>query len=260
MNCTSIAFCNQKGGVGKTTSVLNIGASLAAMNYRVLLVDFDPQGALSTGLGISTSSLEMSVYNLLFQEEYDAALFKRIAVSTNLKNLDLLPSNIDLSGAEVQLVMEIAREFALSRLLRYLSKEYDYILIDSQPSLGLLTINVLVASQYVIIPLECEFFAMRGMALLIKTIKKIKFRLNKGLTIAGILPTMFDENSRHQRDVLDKITKAFKKRVFSKPIVREEGFPEATLIGDPLVVYKPNSKGAECYKSATLELLKSVHT
>jgi chromosome partitioning protein len=259
MRCTTIAFCNQKGGVGKTTSTLNIGAALASMNYRVLLVDFDPQGALSTGLGISSFYLEMSIYNLLFQEEYNRALTKKVIVSTNMEKLDLLPSNIDLSGAEVQLVMEVSREFILLRLLKYLSSSYDYILIDSQPSLGLLTINALVAAQHVIIPLECEFFAMRGMALLIKTIKKIKLRLNKELAIAGILPTMFDENSRHQHQVREKITDAFKEKVFSESIRREESFSEATLAGDPLVIYKPESLGARSYRSVTLELLSKLN-
>lgn len=186
---TILAMCNQKGGVGKTTSTINLGAALAEYGRRVLLVDFDPQGALSVGLGIQPHELDYTVYNVIMERSVNILDVIR---STNVENVDLLPSNIDLSAAEVQLVAEVGREHTLLRVLRPVMDTYDYVLVDCQPSLGLLTVNALTAADGVLIPLECEFFSLRGVALLIDTIEKVRERLNPKLDITGILATMFD--------------------------------------------------------------------
>ena len=193
-------MCNQKGGVGKTTTTINLGAALAEYGRKVLLVDFDPQGALSVGLGVNPHELDTTVYNLLMERRrrrpddvhpHD----RRRRAST------CCPANIDLSAAEVQLVSEVAREQILARVLRPVLDDYDVILIDCQPSLGLLTVNALTAAHGVIIPLECEFFALRGVALLIETIDKVRDRLNPALEIDGILATMYDPRTLHSREV-----------------------------------------------------------
>jgi chromosome partitioning protein len=189
-----IAMCNQKGGVGKTTSTINLGAALAECGRRVLLVDFDPQGALSVGLGVNPMELDRTVYNCLMEKRVTV---DDVLLKTNLQGMDLLPSNIDLSAAEVQLVGEVAREQTLKRILDPVIDDYDAVLIDCQPSLGLLTINALTASDGVIIPLECEFFSLRGVALLIQTIDKVKERLNPQLELEGILATMYDGRTLH---------------------------------------------------------------
>ncbi len=193
------AVCNQKGGVGKTTTTINLGAALAEQGRRVLLVDFDPQGALSVGLGIQPHELDATVYNLLMEPGLTAhdVLFK-----THVDGLDLLPSNIDLSGAEVQLVHEVAREFVLGRALQQIIPDYDVVLIDCQPSLGLLTVNALACADGVIVPLECEYFALRGVALLMETIDKVSSRLSPKLQMDGLLATMYDSRTLHTREVL----------------------------------------------------------
>ena len=182
-------MCNQKGGVGKTTSTINLGAALTEFGRRVLLVDFDPQGALSVGLGVNPLQLDRTIYNLMMERDVDV---HDVLLKTEVPGMDLLPSNIDLSAAEVQLVNEVAREQTLVRLLKPVIDDYDVVLIDCQPSLGLLTVNALTAADGVIIPLECEFFALRGVALLIQTIEKIRERLNPRLEVEGILATMYD--------------------------------------------------------------------
>ncbi|WP_439790929.1 ParA family protein, partial [Nocardioides sp.] len=170
-----VAMCNQKGGVGKTTTTINLGASLAEYGRKVLLVDFDPQGSLSVGLGLNPHDLELTVYNLLMERDVD---LDEVVVPSGVPGMDLLPSNIDLSAAEVQLVHEVAREQTLQRVLEPALSQYDVIIIDCQPSLGLLTVNALTASDGVIVPLECEYFALRGVALLKQTIDKVRERLN----------------------------------------------------------------------------------
>ncbi len=179
-----IAMCNQKGGVGKTTSTINLGAALAELGRRVLLVDFDPQGALSVGLGVNPHELDVTTYSLLVDR---SVTIDDVLLKTNIPGLDLLPSNIDLSAAEVQLVNEVAREHTLARVLAPVLPDYDVVLIDCQPSLGLLTVNALTAADSVIIPLECEYFALRGVALLMDIIQKVKDRLNPRLEVEGIL-------------------------------------------------------------------------
>ncbi|MDN5659972.1 MAG: AAA family ATPase, partial [Brevibacterium aurantiacum] len=219
-----IAMVNQKGGVGKTTSSINLGASLAAYGRKMLLVDFDPQGALSVGLGVNPYDLEISVYTLLMNSRLDP---HEVIVGTDFDNIDILPANIDLSAAEVQLVGEVAREQILSRVLSKVADEYDVILIDCQPSLGLLTVNALTAAHGVIIPLETEFFALRGVALLVETIEKIQDRLNPSLVVDGILATMFDSRTLHSKEVMSRVTEAFDDKVFDTVINRTVKFPDA---------------------------------
>ena len=247
-----IAMCNQKGGVGKTTSTINLGAALAEAGRRVLLVDLDPQGALSVGLGVNPLQLERTIYNLLM--ERDVAL-DDVLLGTAIPGLDLLPSNIDLSAAEVQLVNEVAREQTLARVLGPVLDDYDIVLVDCQPSLGLLTVNALTAAHSVIIPLECEFFALRGVALLIQTIEKIRERLNPHLELEGILATMYDSRTLHGREVLARVVEAFGDKVFHTVINRTIRFPETTVAGEPITTYAPTSSGATAYRELALEVL-----
>ena len=247
-----IAMCNQKGGVGKTTSTINLGAALAEVGRRVLLVDFDPQGALSVGLGVNPLQLDRTVYNLLMEREITV---DDILLKTSVNGLDLLPSNIDLSAAEVQLVGEVAREQILGRALAQVRDEYDVILIDCQPSLGLLTVNALTAADSVIIPLECEFFALRGVALLIQTIDKVRDRLNPSLELEGILATMYDARTLHGREVLARLLEAFGDRVFHTVINRTVRFPETTVAGEPITTYASSSAGARAYRQLAKEVL-----
>ena len=247
-----IALCNQKGGVGKTTSTINLGAALAECDRRVLLVDFDPQGALSVGLGVNAYDLDLTVYNLLMQPGVKTT---DVLVKTNVAGLDLLPSNIDLSAAEVQLVSEVAREQSLQRVLRQVRDEYDYILIDCQPSLGLLTVNALTAAHGVIVPLECEFFSLRGLAMLIDTVEKVKDRLNPDLELEGILATMYDARTVHSRQVLSRVVEAFGDKVYETVISRTVRFPETTVAGEPITTWAPGSGGAKAYRALAREVL-----
>ncbi len=247
-----IAMCNQKGGVGKTTSTINLGAALAEQGRRVLLVDLDPQGALSVGLGVNPLQLDRTVYNLLMEQHVGV---EDVMLKTNVAGMDLLPSNIDLSAAEVQLVTEVAREQTLLRALGPVLDEYDFVLMDCQPSLGLLTVNALTAAHSVIIPLECEFFALRGVALLIQTIEKIQERLNPQLELEGILATMYDARTLHGREVLARVVEAFGDRVFHTVINRTVRFPETNVAGEPITSYAPSSGGATAYRDLAKEVL-----
>ncbi|MET8166605.1 ParA family protein [Streptomyces sp. NPDC057456] len=249
---TIIAMCNQKGGVGKTTSTINLGAALAEYGRRVLLVDFDPQGALSVGLGVNPMELDLTVYNLLMERGMAA---DEVLLKTAVPNMDLLPSNIDLSAAEVQLVSEVARESTLQRALKPLMDDYDYIVIDCQPSLGLLTVNALTAAHKVIVPLECEFFALRGVALLTETIEKVQERLNPELELDGILATMYDSRTVHSREVLARVVEAFDDHVYHTVIGRTVRFPETTVAGEPITTYASNSVGAAAYRQLAREVL-----
>src|SRR5260370_24645542 len=235
------AVCNQKGGVGKTTTTISLGAALAEHGRRVLLVDFDPQGALSVGLGIQPHELDATVYNLLMEPGLTAheVLFK-----THVPGVDLLPSNIDLSGAEVQLVHEVAREFVLGRALQPVIPDYDVILIDCQPSLGLLTVNALASADGVIVPLECEYFALRGVALLMETIDKVSSRLSPKLTMDGLLATMYDSRTLHTREVLAGVVAGFGDKVFHTVINPTVRFPRASVPRQPVAIVDPFSARA----------------
>ncbi|HEX2902663.1 MAG TPA: ParA family protein [Jatrophihabitans sp.] len=247
-----IALCNQKGGVGKTTSTINLGAALAEFGRRVLLVDFDPQGALSVGLGVQPHQLERTTYDLLMERNIG---IDDVVLKTGVPGMDLLPSNIDLSAAEVQLVNEVAREQSLARALAPVLGEYDFVLIDCQPSLGLLTVNALTASSGVIIPLECEFFSLRGVALLIDTIDKVQQRLNPNLKLEGILATMYDGRTLHGREVFSRVLEAFGDKVFDTVISRTVRFPETTVAGEPITTWAPTSNGAVAYRELAMEVL-----
>jgi chromosome partitioning protein len=247
-----IAMCNQKGGVGKTTSAINLGASLAEYGRKVLLLDFDPQGALSVGLGINPHELDKTIYNLLLERNIPIDTVIR---PTGVPNLDLLPANIDLSAAEVQLVSEVAREQVLGRVLRPVLDTYDVILIDCQPSLGLLTVNALTAAHGVIIPLECEFFALRGVALLVETIEKVRDRLNPALEIDGILATMYDPRTLHSREVVARVVEAFGDQVFHTVIGRTVKFPDASVAAEPITTYASSHAGAYAYRLLARELI-----
>ncbi len=249
-NARVVAMCNQKGGVGKTTTTINLGAALAEYGRKVLLVDFDPQGSLSVGLGLNPHTMDMTVYNLLMQDDVKLG---DVIVPTTVEGMDLLPSNIDLSGAEVQLVNEVAREQALARLLRPALATYDIILIDCQPSLGLLTVNALTASHSVIVPMECEYFALRGVALLKNTIDKVCARLNPDLKIDGVLGTMFDGRTLHGREVLDRLIEAWGDTVFRTVIRRTVKFSDATVAGEPITSYASTSAGADQYRQLARE-------
>jgi len=249
-----VAMCNQKGGVGKTTSTINLGAALVEQGRRVLLVDLDPQGALSVGLGVQSQQLERTVYNALM-ERHTTLRDVIIRDVGHVRGLDLAPSNIDLSAAEVQLVSEVAREQSLLRVLAEVRQEYDYVLIDCQPSLGLLTVNALTAAQGVIIPLECEFFSLRGVALLVDTIDKVKERLNPSLEVDGILATMYDSRTVHAREVFSRVVEAFGDTVFQTVITRTVRFPETTVAGQPITTWASTSVGAQAYRDLAKEVL-----
>ncbi|MEU0516385.1 ParA family protein [Streptosporangium sp. NPDC006007] len=247
-----VAMVNQKGGVGKTTTTINLGAALAEAGLKVLLVDFDPQGALSVGLGINPHQLDLTVYNLLMERQITA---HDVLMETGVERMDLLPSNIDLSAAEVQLVTEVAREQVLGRVIKPLLPEYDVCLIDCQPSLGLLTINALACAHGVMVPLECEFFALRGVALLMDTIIKVQQRINEDLVIEGLLATMYDARTLHGREVLARVVEAFDDKVYHTVINRTVRFPDATVAGEPITSFDSSSLGASAYRELAREVL-----
>ncbi|QIX28780.1 ParA family protein [Nocardioides sp. JQ2195] len=256
-NARVISMCNQKGGVGKTTTTINLGASLAEYGRKVLLVDFDPQGSLSVGLGLNPHEMDLSIYNLLMERDVN---YEDVVVPTGVPGMDLLPSNIDLSAAEVQLVHEVAREQTLQRILAPALDHYDVILIDCQPSLGLLTVNALTASDGVIVPLECEYFALRGVALLKTTIDKVQERLNPKLEIDGVLGTMFDGRTLHSREVMERLVHAWGDKVFHTVIRRTIKFSDSTVAGEPITTYASSSAGADSYRQLAKEVLARVET
>ena len=247
-----IALCNQKGGVGKTTTTINLAAALAEYGRRVLVVDFDPQGAASVGLGINPHELDDTVYTLLMDRKAQLADIVR---PTSIEGLDVLPANIDLSAAEVQLVGEVARESVLSRALRPAEADYDVILVDCQPSLGLLTVNALTAAHGVLIPLACEFFALRGVALLIETVEKVRDRLNPRLHVDGIIGTMHDPRTLHSKEVLARVQEAFGDQLLHTVIRRTVKFPDSSVAAEPITTFAPNHPGAVAYRQLARELV-----
>ncbi|MFC8304163.1 ParA family protein [Specibacter sp. NPDC057265] len=247
-----IAMVNQKGGVGKTTSTINLGAALAESGRKVLLVDLDPQGALSAGMGANPHELDITVYNVMMDRKVN---IDDAIIHTDIANIDLLPANIDLSAAEVQLVNEVAREQVLASALRKVEDNYDVVLIDCQPSLGLLTVNALTAAHGVIIPLICEFFALRAVALLVETIEKVQDRLNPGLQVDGVLATMYDSRTLHGREVIARLVEAFGDKVFETVIKRTIKFADASVAAEPITSYAANHPGADAYRRLAKELI-----
>lgn len=246
-----IAMCNQKGGVGKTTTTINLAASLAEYGRKVLVVDFDPQGALSVNLNADAQNAP-TIYELMVSPGLDP---RTVIQKTDQPLLDIIPANINLSGAEMSLVSEVGRESILAGVLNQVKDDYDVIMIDCQPSLGLLTINALTAAHGVIIPMATEFFAMRGVALLTGTIDKIKARINPGLQLDGIIPTMYDSRTLHSKEVLERLEEKFGDKVFKTPVGRTVKFPDATVARKPITSFAPASSAAEQYLALARELV-----
>lgn len=246
-----ISLCNQKGGVGKTTTSINLGASLAYYGRKVLAIDFDPQGALTAGLGANAHDVP-TIYDLMLGKVSDP---HEAIQHTAVEGLDIIPANIDLSAAEVHLVSEVAREQILAGVLRKVANEYDVILIDCQPSLGLLTVNALTASHGVLIPLAAEFFALRGVALLIETIDKVRDRLNPSIELDGIVTTMFDPRTLHAREVLERVVDTFDDKVFDTVITRTVKFPDASVAAKPIITYAPENPASEAYLQLAREMI-----
>lgn len=250
---TIISMCNQKGGVGKTTSTINMGACLAEYGRKVLLVDLDPQGALSAGLGLGHDEIDDTIYDVMLDSQVS---IHSAIVHTGVSGLDLVPANIDLSAAEIQMVNEVGREHTLARALRPVMKDYDFIIIDCQPSLGLLTVNALACSHGVIIPMECEFFSLRGLALLTDTVEKVAERINFDLEVVGILVTMFDRRTKHAREVMSRVVEYFDDKVFDTVITRTVRFPETSVAGEPITTWAPSSQATKQYRDLAAEVIE----
>jgi chromosome partitioning protein len=247
----TIAIANQKGGVAKTTTAVNLGAWLSLMEQKVLLVDIDPQGNATTGVGVDKNMLECCIYDLLI----NSLNVKDVIVSSALERLDLIPATIELAGAEVELVNVTGRESVLKKSLAEIRDEYDYIFIDCPPSLGLLTINALTAADSVIIPIQCEFYALEGLSQLMNTIKMVQQRLNRQLSLEGVLLTMFDGRTNLSIQVVDEVKKYFKEKVYRSIVPRNVRISEAPSHGKPVMVYDRRSRGAEVYRELATEVM-----
>lgn len=247
-----IALCNQKGGVGKTTTTINTAAALAEYGRKVLLVDFDPQGALTRGLGVDAEGRK-TVYELLLDRNLKAS---DVIVPTRVEGLDIIPADIQLSAAEIQLVAEPGREKILDSVLRPVFGDYDLIMIDCQPSLGLLTVNAMTAAHGVLIPVACDYFALKGLELLLdNTVKLVRERLNDKLKIDGILATMFDPRTLHSRDILNQLNDKYGIEVFRTVIKTTVKFKDSSSRGRPVTQYAPSSEAAELYRAVAREMV-----
>lgn len=247
-----ICFSNQKGGVGKTTTAINLAAYVAKEGRRVLLVDFDPQGNATSGYGIEKNQLKTTCYDVLMGD----AVATQAILPTVIDNLSILPSNIDLAGAETDLVNMPSRESALKRALSAIKNDYDYIFIDCPPSLGLLTLNALVSSDSVIIPIQSEFFALEGLSQLMYTIKIVRQRLNPTLSVNGVILTMYDTRTVMSKQVTEEIYKYFSDKIYTVPVPRNIKLVESPSFGVPIMVHAPNSSGAVAYEALAKQFLK----
>lgn len=248
-----ISIINQKGGVGKTTTAVNLAAFLADKGYKTMLVDVDSQGNTTSGLSKDVE-FEETLYDVLL----DDVSIEEAVVKTDIKKLSILPASIDLAGAEIEMVSVEKREFLMKRKLDQVRDKYDFILIDCPPSLGLMTLNALVASQEILIPIQAEFYALEGLSQLVKTVQVVTRKLNPGLSILGILLTMFDGRTNLSLQVADEVKKYFGNKVFRTVIPRSVKLSEAPSFGEPILTYAPKSKGAEAYKKLCREVIKRV--
>ncbi|MBQ7703653.1 MAG: ParA family protein [Firmicutes bacterium] len=249
----AIAIFNQKGGVGKTTTNINLAACLAIRGKKILVLDIDPQGNTTSGLGVSKRKLTDTVYNILIDKNYDP---RRAVIHTSVENLDLIPASVDLAGAEVELVQIEEREKTLKKGLDKVKDDYDYIFIDCPPSLGLLTINSLTAVDSVLIPIQCEFYALEGVSQLVSTIELVKKSLNPKLEIEGVVLSMFDGRTNLSAAVVQEVKKYFRDKVYSTVIPRNVTLAEAPSYGQPVIKYDPRSRGAEAYMDFAEEFLE----
>lgn len=248
-----LAVINQKGGVGKSTTAVNLGAALGEKKYKVLLVDLDAQGNATTGVGYDKTKCEISTYNCLVDDDVKT---KEAISKTNTNNMWLLPATIDLAGAETKLVDEIAREFRLSDALKEVKGDFDFILIDCPPSLGLLTVNALAAADQLIIPIQCEFYALEGLSKIIDSMNMVKKRINPNLDVFGVVITMYDKRTTLSKDVANEVENVFGDKVFKTRIPRTVRISEAPSYGEPITEYEPNGKGAEAYRDLAKEAIK----
>ncbi len=246
-----IAVANQKGGVGKTTTAINLSACLAALGKRVLLIDLDPQGNASSGVGADPRQIQHSVYGVL-SGELD---IQTACVETSVPNLSLCPSNVELAGAEVELVLMEGREFRLKHAMAHIKPAYDFIIIDCPPSLGLLTLNALVAADTILIPIQCEYYALEGLSQLTGTIRKVRQSLNPELDIEGVLLTMFDARTNLSIQVADEVKRFYPQKVYASVIPRNVRLSEAPSFGQPIHIYDKHSRGAECYMDLAQEVI-----
>ncbi len=252
-----IALVNQKGGVGKSTTAVNLGAALAVLGQSVLVIDDDPQGNTTTGLGVEKSTIGASVYDVLMGRVHIAEALR----ATEIERLQLVPATISLAGAEIELVSELSRETRLREALGSLTDAYDYIVIDSPPSLGLLTINALVAANEAMIPVQAEYYALEGLSQLTHVINRVREALNPGLHVSGVLVTMYDGRTRLAVEVLAELERYFPQQIFKTQIPRNVRLSEAPSFGKPVILFDPKSRGAQAYMSLAREMLElaSVH-
>ncbi|GGK35518.1 sporulation initiation inhibitor protein Soj [Caldalkalibacillus thermarum] len=246
-----IAVANQKGGVGKTTSSINLGACLATLGQKVLLIDIDPQGNTTSGIGIDKADIQYCIYDVLINDVHPQEVIQH----TSIENLHIIPATIQLAGAEIELVPTISREIRLKKALQLVRDNYDFILIDCPPSLGILTINSLTAADSVLIPIQCEYYALEGLSQLLNTIRLVQKHLNKNLTIEGVLLTMLDARTNLGIQVIEEVKKYFKEKVYQTVIPRNVRLSEAPSHGKPIIDYDPKSKGAEVYMELAKEVL-----
>ncbi len=248
----AIAVANQKGGVGKTTTAVNLSSCIAHSGKKVLIIDTDPQGNTTSGLGIDKKNIEKSIYDVIINEKS----IRQCIIDTCMDNLKLCPSNIELVGAEVELVTAISRETRIKQAIDKIREEYDYIIMDCPPSLGLLTVNALTAADTILVPIQCEYYALEGLSQLMNTIKLVQKHLNPSLQVEGVVLTMFDARTNLSIQVVDEVKKHFGNKVYRTIIPRNVKLSEAPSYGIPIIMYDPKSKGAECYVDLATEVIE----